>query len=59
MKAVVIRKPEGPDGLEIVTLPDPEPGPDEILVRMAAASITIATCSFPWALTGADKRRKT
>jgi len=39
MKAVVIRKPEGPDGLEIVTLPNPEPGPDEILVRMAAASI--------------------
>jgi len=39
MKAVVIRRPEGPDGLEIVTLPDPVPGPDEILVRMAAASI--------------------
>jgi NADPH:quinone reductase-like Zn-dependent oxidoreductase len=39
MKAIRIHSFGGPDVLEVETLPDPRPGPDEMLVKIAAASV--------------------
>ncbi|WP_402468089.1 quinone oxidoreductase family protein [Isoptericola aurantiacus] len=39
MHAVVAREAGGPEVLERVELPDPEPGPDELLVQVAAAGV--------------------
>ncbi|ODN70293.1 Mycocerosic acid synthase [Methylobrevis pamukkalensis] len=39
MKAVLSRRPGGPDSLEIADLPAPEPGPGEVVVAVKAASL--------------------
>ncbi len=39
MRAIQARRAGGPDVLELVDLPDPTPGPGEILVRTTAAGI--------------------
>ncbi|GAA1733323.1 quinone oxidoreductase [Isoptericola hypogeus] len=39
MRAVVAREAGGPEVLESVERPDPEPGPGELLVRVAAAGV--------------------
>lgn len=39
MKAIKIRKPGGPEVLELGELARPEPGPGEILVRVSAAGV--------------------
>jgi NADPH:quinone reductase-like Zn-dependent oxidoreductase len=39
MKAVVIRQYGGPEVLKVEDYPDPVPGPGEVLVRVAAASV--------------------
>jgi NADPH:quinone reductase-like Zn-dependent oxidoreductase len=39
MKAIVVSQYGGPEVLEYKDFPDPSPGPDEVLVRVAAASI--------------------
>lgn len=39
MKAVVLHKYGGPDELRWEEAKDPEPGPGEVLVKVAAASI--------------------
>lgn len=39
MKAVVIRQPGGVDQLEYRELPDPRPGPGEVIVRLRAAAL--------------------
>ena len=39
MRAVVAPIPGGPEALQIVTRPVPEPGPGEILIRVAAAGV--------------------
>jgi NADPH:quinone reductase-like Zn-dependent oxidoreductase len=39
MKAIVISQYGGPEVLEYKDFPDPSPGPDEVLVRLAATSI--------------------
>lgn len=40
MKACILRKDNiSLDGVEIVDLPDPEPGPDEVLIKVRAASL--------------------
>jgi NADPH:quinone reductase-like Zn-dependent oxidoreductase len=39
MKAWQIQKPEGPQGLELVELETPKPGPHEVLVRIRAVSL--------------------
>ena len=39
MRAVVIHETGGPDVLQVEEVPDPEPGEDEVLIRVAAASV--------------------
>src|SRR3954470_7904455 len=39
MRALLSREPGGPETLRIEELPDPTPGPSELLVRVRAASI--------------------
>jgi NADPH:quinone reductase len=39
MKALLCTRLGGPDDLELADLPDPEPGPDEVVVRVAAAGL--------------------
>lgn len=40
MKAVVLRSEGGPDELEIDDLPEPTPGPDEVLIEVHAAGVS-------------------
>jgi putative PIG3 family NAD(P)H quinone oxidoreductase len=42
MRAVVATEPGGPEVLSVTELPDPEPGPGEVLVRVAATAINKA-----------------
>jgi putative PIG3 family NAD(P)H quinone oxidoreductase len=42
MRAVIAPEPGGPAALQVVELPDPEPGPGELLVRVAAAGVNRA-----------------
>ena len=39
MRAIQARQAGGPDVLELVDLPDPEPGPGEVVVEVAAAGV--------------------
>jgi putative PIG3 family NAD(P)H quinone oxidoreductase len=39
MRAVAISRPGGPEVLQVVDRPEPEPGPDEVLVRVAASGV--------------------
>lgn len=39
MKAVVITRFGGPEVLEIEDVPEPRPGPDEILVRVRSSAL--------------------
>src|SRR6059036_2719566 len=39
MKAIVVHAYGGPDVLEFENYPDPVPGPSEVLVQVAAASV--------------------
>ena len=42
MRAITVPEPGGPDALVPTTVPDPEPGPGEVLVRVAAAGVNRA-----------------
>jgi len=42
MRAVVARRPGGPEVLELAVLPDPVPGPGEVLVRVRATAVNRA-----------------
>ena len=42
MRAVQIKEFGGPEVLEVVDLPDPEPGPDEVVVEVARAGMNFA-----------------
>ena len=39
MKTIVITQYGGPEVMEYKDFPDPSPGPDEVLVRVAATSV--------------------
>lgn len=38
-RAIVVRAPGGPDVLRLGEIPDPEPGPEEVVVEVAAAGV--------------------
>ncbi len=42
MKAVVVREPGGPEALEYADVPDPELGPDDVLVDVTATAVNRA-----------------
>ena len=39
MKAALCKRLEGPDGIEIADVPEPKPGPGEVLVKVNAAAL--------------------
>lgn len=39
MRAIVVTRPGGPDVLELAEVPVPEPGPGEVLIKVAAAGV--------------------
>ena len=42
MKAIVVREPGGPEALEYADVPDPEIGPDDVLVDVTATAVNRA-----------------
>ncbi|MFI0895367.1 NAD(P)H-quinone oxidoreductase [Streptomyces sp. NPDC020983] len=42
MRAITIAEPGGPDALVLAEVPDPEPGPGEVLVEVAASAVNRA-----------------
>src|SRR5581483_839016 len=42
MKALVITRLSGPDGMEVRDVPDPQPGPNQVLVEVKAAGVNFA-----------------
>ncbi len=42
MRAVIAREPGGPAVLELTEVPDPEPGPGEVLLKVAATAVNRA-----------------
>ncbi|KRF12411.1 NADPH:quinone oxidoreductase [Nocardioides sp. Soil797] len=42
MRAVIVTEPGGPEALTVTDLPDPEPGPGEVLVKVAATAVNRA-----------------
>lgn len=42
MQAVVVPEPGGPEVLRYIEVPDPEPGPGEVLIRVAGAGVNRA-----------------
>jgi len=42
MRAVIVEEPGGPESLVVADVPDPEPGPGEVVVRVAAAGVNRA-----------------
>jgi NADPH2:quinone reductase len=46
MKAIVVDAPGGPDVLHLRDMPVPEPGPDQVLVKIAAAGINYIDVYF-------------
>src|SRR6476646_2099981 len=46
MKAIRVREHGGPDVLRIETVPDPTPGPGEVLVRLESIGVNFIDCYF-------------
>jgi putative PIG3 family NAD(P)H quinone oxidoreductase len=42
MRAVIVSEPGGPDALRLTDLPDPEPGPGEVVIDTAATAVNRA-----------------
>jgi NADPH2:quinone reductase len=46
MKAIQVLTPGGPESLQLVDVPKPEPGPTQVLVRIAAAGVNFIDVYF-------------
>lgn len=46
MKAIQVKQPGGPDAMELVELPVPEPKPNEAVVKLAAAGVNFIDVYF-------------
>jgi NADPH2:quinone reductase len=46
MQAIQVEKTGGPDALELVDIPTPQPKPDEVLVRVAASGVNFIDTYF-------------
>jgi putative PIG3 family NAD(P)H quinone oxidoreductase len=44
MRAVVVPEPGNPNVMRVDTVPDPEPGPGEVLIKVAATAVNRADC---------------
>ncbi len=56
MKHVIIRRPGGYERLELVTSPDPSPGPGEVVVKTASIGVNYADCVVRMGLYSSAKR---
>src|SRR5471032_1857499 len=54
MKAIQVREPGGPEKMELVDIPTPQPGPKQALVRIAAAGVNFIDVYFRTGLYKAD-----
>ena len=54
MKAIHVKKPGGPDAMELVDAPTPTPGPGQALVRIAASGVNFIDVYFRTGLYKAD-----
>jgi NADPH2:quinone reductase len=54
MKAIQVKEPGGPEKLELVELPKPEPGPGQALVKIAASGVNFIDIYFRIGLYKAD-----
>src|SRR2546423_7240684 len=54
MKAIQVRQPGGPEQMELVDVPTPEPGPQQALVRIEASGINFIDVYFRTGLYKAD-----
>src|ERR1700694_3490883 len=44
MKAIQVKQPGGPEALELVDLAMPQPKPNEVVVKIAAAGVNFVDC---------------
>src|SRR5450432_303967 len=54
MKAIQVREPGGPEKMELVDVPTPQPGPRQALVRIAASGVNFIDVYFRTGLYKAD-----
>src|ERR1043166_520383 len=54
MKAIQVKEPGGPEKLELVDVPKPQPGPKQALVRVASAGVNFIDVYFRIGLYKAD-----
>jgi NADPH2:quinone reductase len=55
MKAIQVKEPGGPEAMELVDAPVPQPGPKQALVRIAAAGVNFIDVYFRTGLYKADR----
>jgi NADPH2:quinone reductase len=54
MKAILVKQPGGPEALELTDVPTPQPGPKQVLVRIAACGVNFIDVYFRTGLYKAD-----
>ena len=54
MKAIQVREPGGPEKMQLVDVPTPQPGPRQALVRIAASGVNFIDVYFRKGLYKAD-----
>src|ERR1051326_5680746 len=54
MKAIQVKEPGGPEKMELVDVPTPQPGPHQALVRLASSGVNFIDVYFRTGLYKAD-----